>query len=140
MDKITADINNIYAAGAVEGYTEKSQFSLTIESRAKSIPLPKAKALPKASVASSKAKAKVPASRCKKFAKSAIDEGYLNSDALRRAGNVKSIRNAERDLHVLFGRMGLTLPIKPSCEKQKQETSRVHLQIWVRTRGAVLNA
>ena len=30
---------------------------------------------------------------------------------------MKSIRNAERDLHVLFGRMGLTLPIKPSCEK-----------------------
>ena len=24
--------------------------------------------------------------------------------------------------------------------RQKQETSRVHLQIWVRTRGAVLNA
>ena len=24
MDKITPDINNIYAAGAVEGYTEKN--------------------------------------------------------------------------------------------------------------------
>lgn len=63
--------------------------------------------------------AQAPASRCKRFARSAIDEcgDRLGSQALKRAANTKRIKNAERDLHRLFRNVGLTLPLTLSCKK-----------------------
>ncbi|CAK9094419.1 Uncharacterized protein SCF082_LOCUS44382, partial [Durusdinium trenchii] len=108
-----------------------AQESLSLEARAKSIPLPKAKAsaakaAPKAKV---KAKAKaspdakpaaVPATRLKRFAHSAIVEareaGTGVSPALQRAGRVtaENMQNCERDLHSLFWKCGLALPVRLS--------------------------
>ncbi|CAK9047294.1 Uncharacterized protein SCF082_LOCUS26512 [Durusdinium trenchii] len=124
LDGSHSDINSIFSSGAVEGYSAEAQEALTLEMRSKSIPMPKAKAAAKVK-AKAKAKARpegdapapkrAPASRCKRFAQSALKEcgDVLGSDALRRLGNVKCIKNAERDLHVLIRKYKLTLPLKP---------------------------
>lgn len=64
--------------------------------------------------------AQAPATRLKRFAKSAIEEakgqGAFGMGAIKRAGNMtkKNLKNAERDLHRLFRNLGLTLPLRLS--------------------------
>lgn len=60
--------------------------------------------------------AKAPANRLKHFARAAIQESRdsLSSRLLEKAANTKCIKNAERDLHILLKRHGMTLPIQPT--------------------------
>ncbi|CAL1128311.1 unnamed protein product [Cladocopium goreaui] len=155
LEKQQTSINEIYAEGAVEGYSVEAQESLSMEARSKSIPIPKAKssAVP-AGKAKAKAKVKAkakpepapsqaakaapkraaarqakpgvmlknlalsmadgaPATRLKRFALSAIEEAKQEgshevSAAIKKAGNmtVDNLKNAERDLHILFRKYG----------------------------------
>lgn len=68
--------------------------------------------------------AKASASRLKRFAHSAIEEAnaegtYQVSAAIKKAGNMTrdNLKNAERDLHVLFGKYQLTVPVSLSALK-----------------------
>lgn len=63
--------------------------------------------------------AEAPASRRKRFARSAVDDmGHLSCPlAVQRAANTTHIKNAERDLHILFKDIGLTLPLR-LCSKR----------------------
>ena len=67
---------------------------------------------------------KAPATRLKRFAHAAFEEAeadgaYQVSAAIRKAGNLtdENLKNAERDLHGLFQRYGLTVPVPISSLK-----------------------
>ena len=60
--------------------------------------------------------AKVPAAKCKRMASAMVHEldpglGGKKLKAMAEAANTKAMHNAERDLHALFRREGLCLPI-----------------------------
>mmetsp|Transcript_39505 Transcript_39505/g.85259 ORF Transcript_39505/g.85259 Transcript_39505/m.85259 type:complete len:531 (+) Transcript_39505:45-1637(+) len=99
LDQLHGEINDVYASGAVEGYADKHevdlrelykkatksvQDALTLESRSKAIPLPKAKPLPNKPGAKMPAKAKAKA----KAAPNCPDE-ELPSGGGRRASKKK---------------------------------------------------
>lgn len=70
------------------------------------------------------AQSKAPASRLKRFASSAIAEAvadgtYQVSAAIKKAGTMTedNLKNAERDLHALFRKYGLALPLEISTLK-----------------------
>jgi len=67
---------------------------------------------------------KAPAIRLKRFAHAAFEEAeadgaYRVSAAIKKAGNLteENLKNAERDLHGLFQRYGLTVPVPTSSLK-----------------------
>lgn len=80
--------------------------------------------------------AQVHATRCKKFARSSFHEAvaHLSSRkkrSLKAAANTKCVKNAERDLHRLFRREGLSLPITPECEHVGSEVIHyLKLDTW----------
>ena len=80
--------------------------------------------------------AQVAATKCRRFAKSVFEDlgpslGGGCSARLKKAGNVDHLSNAERDLHRLFQREGLVLPLRLSSAKfQGAEVEYISLKTW----------
>ena len=79
---------------------------------------------------------KVAATKCRRFANSVFEDlapslGGGCSARLKKAGNIEHLSNAERDLHRLFQREGLALPLRLSSAKfQGAEVDYISLETW----------
>ena len=77
--------------------------------------------------------AEAPACRLKKLAQAAIVEAgdSLSTKVLERAANTKCLRNAERDLHNLFRKEGMVIPVHPETVRLgKVDLPLIYLRTW----------